>query len=250
MLNLSLKQSVCVTFSFQHLYVLLTHQLLCRIFIIWMGFKNFLKLCIRHATDGSERKAPQLDMLLCFQRIWVTCPFSPHEGRYTVTFISEQYVPSICPETAAPELREWRVFAGTLYLSSAFYKQGTEHFKIKCLVFTAGVRIKLTFSLVLYSHRWVFIHLKRLWKSLKKEQHVTFKGKERFSCDLSLATEQNQTLLKHNTELIYQTHLSQVLAWSQLHPDPCALWNKSAPLFRMTLFADLTTSLHHQLDEN
>lgn len=41
-----------------------------------------------------------------------TCPFSPHEGRYTVTFISEQYVPSICPEPAAPELREKQVSAG------------------------------------------------------------------------------------------------------------------------------------------
>lgn len=50
-----------------------------------------------------------------------TCPFSPHEGRYTVTFISEQYVPSICPEPAAPKLRELRVSAGMFYFSSVFY---------------------------------------------------------------------------------------------------------------------------------
>lgn len=142
------------------------------VFIIWMGFKNLLKLRIRHATEvirdnGSERKAPWLDMLLCFQRIWVTCPFSPHEGRYTVTFISEQYVPSICPEPAAPELREWRVSAGTLYLSSAFYIQVIQHCKIKCD--TACLKNKLTFALVLCSQCWVFIQLKRLWKSMKRK---------------------------------------------------------------------------------
>lgn len=48
-----------------------------------------------------------------------------------MTFISEQYVPSICPEPAAPELREQGVSAGALYLSSVFYKQGMQHFKIK-----------------------------------------------------------------------------------------------------------------------
>lgn len=78
-----------------------------------------------------------------------------------MTFISEQYVPSICPEPAAPELRERRVSTGTLYLFSVSYKQGIQHFKIKCD--TAGVKTKLTFALVLCYQFKVFIQLKRRW---------------------------------------------------------------------------------------
>lgn len=42
--------------------------------------------------------------------------FSPHDSQYTVTFISEQYVPSICPEPDAPELRAARLCREVLFL--------------------------------------------------------------------------------------------------------------------------------------
>lgn len=49
---------------------------------------------------------------------------SPHEGRCSVTFISKQYVPSICAGPAASELSEQPVSAGKSYFSSIFCKQG------------------------------------------------------------------------------------------------------------------------------
>lgn len=49
---------------------------------------------------------------------------SPHEGRCSVTFISKQYVPSICAGPAASELSEQPVSAGKSHFSSIFCKQG------------------------------------------------------------------------------------------------------------------------------
>lgn len=49
---------------------------------------------------------------------------SPHEGRCCVTFISKQYVPSICAGPAASELSEQPVSSGKSYFSSRFCIQG------------------------------------------------------------------------------------------------------------------------------
>ena len=53
-----------------------------------------------------------------------TCPLSPHENRDTMTFITEQYVPSICPEPAAPELREQRHYENVISLLSVLQTRG------------------------------------------------------------------------------------------------------------------------------
>lgn len=76
-----------------------------------------------------------------------------------MTFISTQYVPSICPEPAARKLREQLVSAGTLHFSSVFYNQGIKLFKIKCgtLFVLATAKAKLIVVLVLYYQSLVFI---------------------------------------------------------------------------------------------
>lgn len=61
---------------------------------------------------------PDWTCCFCFSKCLshTTCPFSPHEGQYTVTFISGQYVPSICPEPTAPKPKEQLFSAGTLMM--------------------------------------------------------------------------------------------------------------------------------------
>lgn len=96
--------------------------------------------CWIDGVTHSFYKAPKVDQhfepacSFVFEAFeWFCSSCFSTQGRCSVTFISKQYVLSICAGPAASELSEQPVSAGKSYFSSIFCKQGISTFlKMKC----------------------------------------------------------------------------------------------------------------------
>lgn len=93
----------------KHLFTVSSNH---KLIIIWVGFISLLKMSRGLATrviifNGLEWSSLAITHVALFSKdlshsAW---PFSPHGGQFAMTFISEQYCPSIYPVSHSPVLK-------------------------------------------------------------------------------------------------------------------------------------------------